>query len=480
MKTAGIIAEYNPFHNGHAYHIAETRKRTGADYIIVVMSPDFVQRGEAALLDKWSRTRCALEAGADLVLQLPAWNAVGSAEYFAEGGVSLLSHLGICDLLSFGCETEFPELLRKAAAFFSMDTEPEPYREILRQKLKEGMTFPQARAEAFGTLLPGTAFSEIRSGLTQEASVPEPDQISQIRTILDSPNNVLAIEYEKALLRMGSPMKVFPVRRIGSGHNEEAYSGAFSSASSIRSLLRSISDRSENAGSSCITGSPAGSGLSEIAIPGEDKRHGQNPPVPDRLLSSCLPERSLALLSRSLSERRLLFPDDLGLVLQMKLNDLSFLQKSGSGKASFESFWDVDPALGNRISNTLAGYTGFEEYASLLKSRQITLSRVKRALMHILLGIRREDIEEYRTAGTACYVRVLGFRKDSAPLLTSIKKNCDLPLITRLADAEALLGPAGRRMLCTDLYAASVRAILEARKSGGKVQNEYTRQLVIL
>ena len=93
---------------------------------------------------------------------------------------------------------------------------------------------------------------------------------------------------------------------------------------------------------------------------------------------------------------------------------------------------------------------------------------------------RREDIEEYRTAGTACYVRVLGFRKDSAPLLTSIKKNCDLPLITRLADAEALLGPAGRRMLCTDLYAASVRAILEARKSGGKVQNEYTRQLVIL
>ena len=254
MKTAGIIAEYNPFHNGHAYHIAETRKRTGADYIIVVMSPDFVQRGEAALLDKWSRTRCALEAGADLVLQLPAWNAVGSAEYFAEGGVSLLSHLGICDLLSFGCETEFPELLRKAAAFFSMDTEPEPYREILRQKLKEGMTFPQARAEAFGTLPSGTAFSEIRSGLTQGSSVPEPDQISRIRNILDSPNNVLAIEYEKALLRMGSPMKIFPVRRIGSGHNEEAYSGAFSSASSIRSLLRSISDRSENAGSSCITG----------------------------------------------------------------------------------------------------------------------------------------------------------------------------------------------------------------------------------
>ena len=146
------LAQLNPFHNGHAYHIAETRKRTGADYIIVVMSPDFVQRGEAALLDKWSRTRCALEAGADLVLQLPAWNAVGSAEYFAEGGVSLLSHLGICDLLSFGCETEFPELLRKAAAFFSMDTEPEPYREILRQKLKEGMTFPQARAEAFAIL----------------------------------------------------------------------------------------------------------------------------------------------------------------------------------------------------------------------------------------------------------------------------------------------------------------------------------------
>lgn len=476
MKTAGIIAEYNPFHNGHAYHIAETRKRSGADYIVIVMSPDFVQRGEAALLDKWTRARCALEAGADLVLQLPVWSAAGSAEYFAQGGVSLLSHLGICDYLSFGCETEFPELISAAAGFFAQDNEPALYREVLRKKLKEGLTFPSARAQALEAQLLSASGPEDEFLKAPGQSLQKQEQIGRISSLLSSPNNLLAVEYQKALLRTGSTMKILPVRRKGSAHNEENLAGTCSSASSIRNLLRGLSERAVREGRTISEGlADQGLNTSDAVLPSDC--------IPENslaLLSACMPENSLTLLKHSLAERRLLFPDDLDLVLQMKLNELAFRQESGQADASFDAFWDVDQALANRIRNTLGDYTGFEEYASLLKGRQITQSRVRRALIHILLGIRADDAEEFRRAGSACYLRVLGFRKTSAPLLNAIKKNSDLPMITKLADAGALLCPAGRKMLDADLCAASVRAVLEARKSGGKAQNEYTRQLVII
>ncbi|MBR6503428.1 MAG: nucleotidyltransferase family protein, partial [Firmicutes bacterium] len=109
MKAYGIIAEYNPFHNGHRYHIEETRRRTGCDAVAVVMSGDFVQRGEPALLDKWTRAEAALRCGADLVLELPAVFACSSAEHFAFGGVGILEGLGVPDGISFGAEADLPE-----------------------------------------------------------------------------------------------------------------------------------------------------------------------------------------------------------------------------------------------------------------------------------------------------------------------------------------------------------------------------------
>ena len=151
MKTVGIIAEYNPFHKGHAYQIQKARELSGADYIIAVMSPDFVQRGSVALADKWTRTRMALLGGADLVLELPVCYACASAEYFAEGGVALLNALNVVDGLSFGCEAGNLELLSGAAHFFALPREEEPalYRTFLQNRLKMGHSFPQARMEAY-------------------------------------------------------------------------------------------------------------------------------------------------------------------------------------------------------------------------------------------------------------------------------------------------------------------------------------------
>ncbi|MFQ9151713.1 MAG: nucleotidyltransferase family protein [Blautia sp.] len=178
MKVTGIIAEYNPFHQGHAYHLSRARELTGADRILVVMGGNFMQRGEPAIIDKYTRTEMALRNGADLVLELPAASATGSAEYFAEGAVELLDASGVVNELCFGSELGELEPLEKAAELLL--EEPEDYQELLRTELKKGKTFPEARETALSAFLPE-------------------------QSLLASPNNILAIEYIKALKRRKVP-----------------------------------------------------------------------------------------------------------------------------------------------------------------------------------------------------------------------------------------------------------------------------------
>ena len=179
MKVAGIIAEYNPFHKGHQYHIEETRKQTGADYVIAVMSGDYVQRGEPAIADKYMRTRMALSGGADLVIEMPVIYATASAEYFATAGIGILDRLGCVDYLSFGSEWADVEDYSSYATLFL--EEPEEYRQILQEQLKRGKSFPEARAFTAGKLLfdskPETAVE-----------------------FLKEPNHILGLEYIKSII----------------------------------------------------------------------------------------------------------------------------------------------------------------------------------------------------------------------------------------------------------------------------------------
>jgi len=214
MKVAGIIVEYNPFHKGHEYHIAETRRVTGADFVVAVMSGNFTQRGIPACLDKFTRAECALACGADVILELPFCYATGSAEYFAEGAVTILDKLGCVDCLCFGTETEASmELYTETAKFLC--EEPQDYKKALQEGLKNGLTFPQARLAA------------ARPHLSDEAL-----------TLLASPNALLGLEYCKALYRKKSKITPYAIRRVGAGYHDTAVSeDTFASATALRALL---------------------------------------------------------------------------------------------------------------------------------------------------------------------------------------------------------------------------------------------------
>lgn len=213
METVGIVAEYNPFHKGHQFHIQETRRQYPSDGVVVVMSGNFTQRGTCAVYDKWTRTRMALAGGADLVLELPTLFATRSAAYFAEGAIRTLAATGIVSALSCGVETDNASTLKELASY--LHSEPENYRTLLQKELEKGVTFPVARQRAL-TL----------SGISHAEE-------------LTMPNNILALHYLQTILQYCPEMDTLFVSRQGSYHDNTIpdNNSSFASASAIRLLM---------------------------------------------------------------------------------------------------------------------------------------------------------------------------------------------------------------------------------------------------
>jgi len=197
MKSAGVIVEFNPLHNGHMEHLRETKRLTGREYIVAVMSGNFVQRGEPAICDKWRRTRMALLSGVDIVIELPVGYVVTGADYFARGSVGLLAATGVVDKLCFGSESGDLESIKEAGRILS--NEPKEYKRVLRDSLGRGLSFAAARGAALNAML-------------KDAS----------EGLLTKPNNGLGIEYCKALWQLGWPMEVFTSYRVPGGPSATA------------------------------------------------------------------------------------------------------------------------------------------------------------------------------------------------------------------------------------------------------------------
>lgn len=403
MAIAGIIAEYNPFHNGHTYQIKQARHLTACDSLIVAISGDFVQRGTPAIIDKEIRTTIALHAGADMVLQIPIAYSTASAESFAYGGVSLLVAAGI-DTLVFGCEDTDIELLQALAELYT--TEPPIYRQTLRSYLKEGLSYPIARSRA--TIAYFTDNNTFKThGCLENTQI--------IEDILKKPNNILAIEYLKALKRLETegrlpkPVNVCPIKRIGTDYHSLETSGDICSATALRQML--------------------------FAIPND---------ASCKQWAKYIPSDSIAVLDTYFSVNAPICEDDFS-------NELLYCL-TRQKKLGFSHFAEGNEEISNRVLNCLTEYSTFSSFSKHLQTKDITFARISRFLLHILLDITNEKMELLKR-NPVPYIRVLGFKKENSHLLSYISEFKQAPLLANIKNAPDILTSEAISLLETDLFA---------------------------
>lgn len=400
MRIVGIIAEYNPFHNGHAYHIQKAKELAHADAAIVVMSGNYVQRGAPAIMPKHVRAEIALKAGSSLVIELPVRYATGTAEQFAYGAVSLLEKLGCVDAICFGSECGDICALEEAAKI--LVHEPEEYKELLQDLLRAGLSFPAARQQALEVLYPEKDF----------------------HYLLSSPNNILGIEYIKALYRLNSKIVPLTLPRKCSEYHATELSGPYSSASAVRKLI-------------------------------EEHRFSE--------LESQLPEGNVDLFFQIFEQRFPIYANDFSLLLKYRLLNET--------KASLAEYEDVSEELANRIYNQQNQFENFEQFFQLLKTKEITYTRISRALIHIVLNIKKQSTSNIH------YARVIGFSLNDATVLSTVKKHSSIPLLTKLTATEDLSKMA-KQMLNEDIYTANIYEAILADKFDLKPINEYEHPVV--
>lgn len=380
MKTTAIICEYNPFHNGHAYHIQKTKEKTGAQYIIALMSGNFVQRGAPAIMEKQLRTQMALTCGADLVIELPLWAACASAPYFAAGSIALLNGLGIVDSLSFGSECDDIQQLKDIAAFLHGR-----HQELSDQAARyaaAGHSYSKAKALAFKDL------------------APDPNWFP----ILESPNNLLALEYLTSLQETKSSIRPYCIARKESSHHETSLpsDSQLASASAIRTSIESSPDLTQ--------------------------------------IFSMVPEPVFAILNQHLKKNFPVTCDDFSLLLKQKL----LLDPN------LTDYWDISRDFQYSIQKNLNFCSSFTELLTKCKSKNITWSRISRNLMHILLEMRKEEQKIFKDLDYRPYFQILGFRKDASELIRAIQKHSTIPMVRHCRPLKDPLSPRQEQLLAAE------------------------------
>ncbi len=427
MRITGLITEYNPFHNGHLYHMEKAKEITKADAVIAIMSGNFVQRGAPAIMPKHLRAEAALKAGVSVVIELPVCYSTGSAEYFAAGAVSLFEKLGCVGAVCFGSECGDLEALKKIARI-TFD-EPDKYKTALQANLKNGASFPRARQAALKRCL----------------------EDDSLKFIIEQPNNILGIEYIKTLYQKNSSIEIYTIKRKASNYHDQALSQEYSSASAVRSLLR-------HAGSSVHL---------------ETENRFDEPAMSEVLtrLEGHVPLACIRLLEETYRVRYPVYSNDFSLLLKYKLMTET--------QETLARYFDVSEELANRIHKHANQLISFKQFCELLKSRNLTYTRISRALFHILLGIKKTDMEAYERHGDCQYARILGFRKDASHILTHLKAHSSVPLITKLTQTERLT-PAGIQMLEQDIFSSNLYESVITDKYKSTFIHECQQPLVII
>lgn len=411
MKAVGLVTEYNPFHNGHLYHLNKAMELTGADISVAVMSGDFVQRGEPAVLDKYTRTSMALNSGVNLVVELPVNYAVSSAESFAAGALKALDYIK-ADSIAFGSESGDIERLSKLAHILC-DNEDTLYKEISKYTAN-GISYAAAR-------------QKVVEKLTDKDTA----------AMLTSSNNILAVEYLKAIIKNNYAIKPYTVQRQGDSYNDTDIRSEYASATALRENLKADN------------------------------------------ISKYIPVKAGLILS---SNTNYIYPDDITEALFTRLLDILFASSYDKNVfiENVMQYPDVSKEIAGRlyksaidmITRTVPQRSeskdnwafSFGSLCEHIKTKEVPLSRIKRALVRIILGLDKKHMGKYANEP---YIRVLGFDKKGQEYLSYIRKTVEVPLITKTADYK--------EMLLDDIHAANIYNMIVAGKYGVKELGDYVR-----
>ena len=401
----GIVSEYNPFHNGHLMHLNYSKDLTKADFTIAVMTGNFVQRGDTSLVDKWTKTEMALKAGIDLVIELPTVYATSSAENFADGAIKILDSLGIVDYLSFG--SELGELGPIDAVASVLAREPKDFSNLISRQLKSGLSYPKAReialSQYFGT-----------SPLYTE--------------VLQNPNNILGVEYLKAIKRRRSHIKAFTVKRDYSDYNSNTVKKGFASATAIRTMIKNKKNI-------------------QRVVPFETYELLQRQAKAGKLVPDL-----------SVFEKEIIYT-----LRKMTLQEIAALP-------------DVSEGLENRIKIAVNTYNNLNDVITAIKTKRYTQTRIQRILLHALLGITQKDINASKR--TIPYIRILGFNKHGKRIISAIaKENPKLKIIVSVKKfMEASNDNTLRNMLSKDIFASNVYTMGYKREPVANL--DYTNKVI--
>ena len=410
-KVVGIIAEYNPFHNGHLYHLLQAKDLAQADYVVAVISGNFTQRGDTSIVDKWTKAYMAICGGCDLVLELPTVYSISSAENFASGAVKILDSLKIVDSIAFGAEASDLATLNNIANVLFQ--EPRGYTNILTHELQKGISFPSARENAILMYL---------------------NDIKRYANILNSPNNILAIEYLKALKTQKSNMNPIMVKRSKVYYNDDRIVDDFASATAIRKLIK--------------------------------RREYED-------LRKVVPRSTYKILSRQIRDGNIV------LGLENFEKEIIYTLRKMSIR-EIANLPDVSEGLENLIKNSADNCNDMSKLIANIKSKRYTQTRIQRILLYALLGIDKKMMEDSKKVTP--YVRVLGFTNKGKELISEInKRNPKINMITSVKKfIEKNNKPSNRtimQMLQKDIFATDVYTLGFDFES--KANLDFTNNMII-
>lgn len=406
-KVLGIVAEYNPFHNGHLYHLIKAKQASNAEYTVAVISGNFTQRGDASIIDKWSKAESAILNGIDLVIELPVIYSVSSAENFAEGAIKILDSLGIVDNIAFGTETTNLYALDKFADV--LYKEPKEYKAILSHELQKGISYPKARENALMMYL---------------------NDIRRYANILSSPNNILGIEYLKALKKLNSNIEPISIKRYKSGYRDIEFNGNIASATAIRN---------------------------------EIEKENIEP------ISMVLPTSSYSILEErvktghfiknlSIYNREIIY-----LLRRMKVEEIA-------------EYPDVSEGLEFALKNAANSSNTTEELINIVTSKRYTKTRIQRILVYILLDITKKDM--LLSKKIMPYIRVLGFNSKGKKMLSEIAKlNPNLPIVTSVKKfMDENKNKNLEQIMLKDIWATNVYTL--GYKDDSWANLDYTQKII--